>query len=580
MIEDPPLRNPIPEDDPKRIVQVPVSTLESFMTTGSLKFSASGPRLVFFALLGSGLLLSVALHFSDLGSNRILGHNIFFHLFARHEWIVVLLLLLWFFVWGDRAGGTLKPPGRKLIWGLALGAVLIAAGGAAGVMRFYPLSADDFLMTFQARTYAEGVLFPQVGAPWLEFENLLRGSFIRFREETQQWTPQYLPVHAAILALFGQVGAAMWVNPLANAASILILVAISRRLWPDRPETHGLASLLLFESSQFHIWGMSWHSSAMHLFFNLLWIWLWLRPERWALGLLPWLGGLAMGLHQPHVHWLIALPFLGAMVGRRRWRALIYLGMVYAGFGGLWLWFMWQRGVGSGAAEAGMQWIPSLNQVVYRWMHAILIATWNHPLAVLGTLGALVYWRRLPTASRCLLAGVLLSFFFYLAFRGHGGHGWGSRYSHPILGHLALLAVAVWNLQPAVRISGFSLSPGGLVPATVLCLVLLLPIRCGQVGSFVAPYARVDAAINSMDADVVLIRGLEGYYAWDLLRNDPFLRERPVRMRGWFLNPQTRASLERRFRVMEVGRQEFGQHGLPLISPEVEMEWMRKNGTP
>ena len=69
-----------------------------------------------------------------------------------------------------------------------------------------------------------------------------------------------------------------------------------------------------------------------------------------------------------------------------------------------------------------------------------------------------------------------------------------------------------------------------LVLASAASVLVLLPLRAMQVEGMIRPYAVAAKAIDRTPADVVLIDPTGLFYAADLVRNDPFLRNSPKRM--------------------------------------------------
>jgi hypothetical protein len=59
-------------------------------------------------------------------------------------------------------------------------------------------------------------------------------------------------------------------------------------------------------------------------------------------------------------------------------------------------------------------------------------------------------------------------------------------------------------------------------------LLIQLPLRCFQAESFVRPYARTAAVLHAMPKDIVALDARDAWYSADLIRNDPFLEQRPM----------------------------------------------------
>ncbi len=72
-----------------------------------------------------------------------------------------------------------------------------------------------------------------------------------------------------------------------------------------------------------------------------------------------------------------------------------------------------------------------------------------------------------------------------------------------------------------------------------MSLLILLPLRGWQARELIAPYAEADAAIRRSDAEVVVVDTTGLHFGLDLVRNDPWLRNRPKVMDLVWLRPAT-----------------------------------------
>jgi hypothetical protein len=195
---------------------------------------------------------------------------------------------------------------------------------------------------------------------------------------------------------------------------------------------------------------------------------------------------------------------------------------------GIVFWLAWMREIQPNSAEAarGMG-LPTLVPVISRLMNLGQFVGWQNVAALVLGAFAILKWKSLPTPARDLAWGILATFCFYLLFSGSGGHGWGARYMHSVLGNFALLGTVGLLLMPDVlRGQGRRI----VIAGTVLALVLL-PLRLIQTERIVRPFAAAQRAVESQDVDVVVIDEVSGWYMQDLVRNDPFLRNRPIILR-------------------------------------------------
>jgi hypothetical protein len=78
--------------------------------------------------------------------------------------------------------------------------------------------------------------------------------------------------------------------------------------------------------------------------------------------------------------------------------------------------------------------------------------------------------------------------------------------------------VAALRSQPQSALSGY------LAGCAILSLVLLTTFQALQVRSFIARHLDQLPAVAGGEVRVVIVNPRSGYYAWDLVQNDPFLR--------------------------------------------------------
>jgi hypothetical protein len=302
-----------------------------------------------------------------------------------------------------------------------------------------------------------------------------------------------------------------------------------------------LALLFLVLSAQFLVTSMGAYSMAAHLCLNLFWLWLYLRNDRVGLAAAPWVGVLALGLHNPIPHALFAAPFLLRLLRERRFAWVGYSAVVY--IAGALAWYQWLQFaqtdvdgsiavIGAGTAGAGLGGgvfntfaFPSLFRWFVQGVSLSLLLTWQTPVVALFLPVALISWRRLGAVERDLAAGLIGTWLFYAFFNADQGHGWGYRYMHAVLGNAALLAASgaeeLWR-------GGRQALVGRLVVASALVTVAVQwPLRAVQTERFVRPYAAAHAYVASRPAEVVTVDPRFAWYARDFVRNDPFLEGSP-----------------------------------------------------
>jgi hypothetical protein len=511
--------------------------------------------------------------------------NIFFRLYGLHEapflWLLAIFALgLWFI--GRRDVNPLTAPRTKADpSGFAKMSVLAAvavflttAAGTLVIMHSTPLSMDEFAAVFQARILTTGQLTATIPLEWQPFAKALVPHFISYRAAEQVWLSSYLPAYAAIRALFSVVSAELLVNPVLATVSVLSLAGASARLWPGDVRRGRLAILFLASSSQFLLMSMTGYAWAAHLCFNLLWLYLVLRDDRLGLATAPWVGAIALGLHNPFPHALFAAPFLLRLLRTRRVGWIAYYAAIYAAASLAWYRLMAfsHSQVARGAAVEEFA-LPTAQGYFVQGMNLSLLLTWQSPAMALLLVAAVFLLRSLKQAERDLMAGIVLTFAFYFLFPQNQGHGWGYRYLYSVLGSAALLAASA-----TVALTG---PTGGVIrrlviASSVVALVVQVPLRLLQAERFVRPYAATLDFIASRPADVVIVDPSSAYYGRDLIRNDPLSRSRPITLSLTTLTRMDVQELVRRYpgRVYLLTVPELQRLGLSTFGPGPA--WVRR----
>ena len=196
-----------------------------------------------------------------------------------------------------------------------------------------------------------------------------------------------------------------------------------------------------------------------------------------------------------------------------------------------------------------------------------LVLSWSAlatPLLV--ALGACRIFRARPIVQDAAIS-CLLTFGFYYFFRLDQGHGWGYRYFHGTLSCFIIVAVAGWEELVAWR--GRRTAWNFLQAGVLASLLLGLPLRCYQAESFIRPFARASEAIHSIPAEVVGIDPHAAWYSADLIRNDPFLEDRPVMVALIRLWPREVAVLAGQGTAQFVKKPQLQSYGLTTeINPD------------
>jgi hypothetical protein len=491
--------------------------------------------------LAIGLMLAFVLIASGAARPIVGRNNIFFVLFARNEPThlaimllgIVLTYLLMMLRWVTNSESTRSFRKHRLVSALelrftpvvAMIIFAITAWGAKFVLHDHPLSMDEFMADFQARIFVAGSISGAVPEPWIPFARALAPLFAIYLPETQSWVSGYLPVYSGLRALFMTVGLGHVLNAVLGSASVVLIGLIARRLWPSEGSARIVAIILFISSAQFLIMSMSSYSMPAHLFFNLAWLYLMLLDTRWSMAAAPWVGCLALGLHQVHVHALFAAPFLLQLLISRRWLMAWYFGAVYVVGIATWVWWTVKFRPGLIEAAPNFMGAPAASQITIQLLDVASLVSWQALPTFLLFGIALLNWRYLPSVARSLLLGVGLTLAFYLLYQSDQGHGWGYRYAYSVLGNIVLIATFGWVLVQ--RSLGSHKAWAIMIPGLVLFWAVQFPIRVAQVESFTRPFAAASAYIASIPRDFVIIdRGI-AWYAQDLVRNDHRLMNSP-----------------------------------------------------
>jgi len=507
-------------------------------------------------------------------------YSAFYVLFARDEFwglgLVATFSLSAALFFSEKMVGKVSPFPRLCaqlfrhvpIFVIAAAVFAIAALGARFVCRHYALSADEFMSDFQAQIFLQGKITAEVPSQWVPAVRVVKPTYVDYLPKTHSWKATYLPVYAAMRAIFQAAYLQSLLNPVLAALTVLALYGTVRNVWPDERQDAFVAALLLGTSAQFLVMAMTSYSMPAHLAFNTVWLWLYSRSDSRRFYLAPFVGVLAIGLHQPIVHAVFVAPFLFRLVLERRWRAVLIYGLVYLfGCAGWFIWRVIYSPPSAGAVTSFFRlWNPSM--LVIQPMDLLLVIGWSAlatPLLVVLGLKGILYQRPIiqDAAISCLL-----TFGFYYFFYLDQGHGWGYRYFHGTISCLIIVAVAGWRaLRKSVGLERWR-AGAFLAVSLIVSLVAVLPLRCYQAESFIRPYARASQAIHSVSVGVV---GLDPHFAWysaDLIRNDPFLKNRPIVAALIDLRPSEVDALKRGGTARFVSRAELEGFGLTTTPPE------------
>ncbi|MEY2943045.1 MAG: hypothetical protein RLY97_1059, partial [Pseudomonadota bacterium] len=425
----------------------------------------------------------------------------------------------------------------RMVLLIALAVTALCYAGHRWLLLNYDLSRDEQMAVFDSAIYAQHHMAWPLPLAWQVDANLLNTLFMLPVKSPAAWVSGYLPVHAMLRAGFGAM-----TGPLMTGASVVLLWAVARRLWPDDKEPAVVALLLALGSGQMVMMGMTAYAMPAHLAANLLWLWLFLADKRRMDLAAIVLGFLATGLHQPLFHPLFVAPWLLVLLLDRRWGRLGYFALSYTAIGLFWLY--WPHithdlitGPHSLAETGDASYLTRLFDTIrqnggnlqlmganllrfFTWQHALLL-----PLLLAGRMVAL-HDRR----AAALALGFIAPAMMMAIILPYQGHGWGYRYLHGVIGNAALLGAYGWRHLAAwhTRLHG-QLRPI-MLRVTVAGLVVILPVQMAMAHHFIAPFAHANARITASGADYAIIGADDGPFALDLVLNRPNLSNRPIRL--------------------------------------------------
>lgn len=517
--------------------------------------------------------------------------------------LVVLLVGHWY---GDQHPGDTEWVDRMLRTldrnRYAVAAVLwvVLCVGSLWVYRNHPLSMDEYAAVFQAKVFAAGAMhgtFPAALLDYLippDFQN----NFLMVNGSTGAVMSAYWPGYSLLLAPFVWLGIPWACNPTIVAASFLLIGRIARDLI-DSPYSSGWALLFALASPAFVANGITYYSMPAHLLFNLTFAWLLLVPTPLRMFLGGLTGGFALVLHNPFPHAAFALPWI-AWLAIQRGRFLKNMGFLVAGYlpfalllgAGWWIWrqqilaevvqpvaagqkvvslvapdFL-ERMQGLLRGFTGFLHWPDVGIMYTRLGGLTKLWLWASPFLLL-----LAWWgahgEKKP-GIRLLGASALLTFFVYFLIRFDQGHGWGYRYFHSAWGVLPILAAL-----GVVKLTGEGSRVYRQVALlAVLSLVVLNAFRFVQMGQFMqAHLAQFPPRVEASGRKIYMHYG-RGYYALDLIQNDPWLRGDEV-----VLLVRNEADVQRMLEYFPRARPVAGnQYGITAV--QAEPGWLSRDGRP
>ncbi len=432
--------------------------------------------------------------------------------------------------------------GYEIVICMVAAVVVIVFTGWWIVCWRYPLTKDEYWALFDAEILRRGHILAGVPVTWRPYVPALARVWRLETPGNQFWASTYLPMNAAFLALFGAIGSTALAGAFWSGLSIILTYLLGRRFWPERRDAAFVAAVLLATSSQLVVTAMTPYAMSAHLALNLAWLCLFLHKGRWAQCGAVAIAFVATGLHQWIFHPLFAAPFVAQLWAERRWRKAAFHTTAYSLICLFWISYPTLLLVGHGvdvrAAFSGQAHGASTTALAEAFKPAggglmaenlFRFVVWQNPLttplALIGMGFALRSWRG-PLPS--LAAGAIATVLFLALLVPAQGHGWGYRYLHGFLGSFCLLAAYAWTkLTGGVGEASKPRAWAAFAAACLFAVMLLLPLRLFQVWTMIRPNARAVAAIQTTPADIVIVDPTGSFFGGDLIRNDPWLANKP-----------------------------------------------------
>ncbi len=470
------------------------------------------------------------------------------------SWLLMAMLLVAMVPAVQQAGSRLarwfgENPGIVA----TLSIVLLAAGARFAYMA-HPLAMDETAAYMQSEAFAAGALLGRLPAPlmdWLVVPGF-QAHFFQVSHQTGEVASAYWPGFALLLTPFVAAGVPWLCNPVLGGLSVWAVQRMARKL-TGSVEVAGTAALFMLASAAFVVNAISFYSMTAHLLSNAVFVLLLLNPSPRRALAAGAIGGLSLTLHNPVPHLLFAVPWLLWLLfqkDRVRLCTAVAIGylpwVVIVGFA----WHLFTLSLvpvaadGTVTAEIGP--IAELNRqlaAIFRLPDGELLDArlvglaklwlWATPAMVLVAVAG--YWRfRRDWRFQLLFASAALTFIGFLFVPVSQGHGWGFRYFHSAWFVLPLFAAAT-VATPSGSGNSAQRSRSNILGryaqgAALGGLLVLTPFFVWQVHGFIAGHLAQLPATDHGRPRVVIINPYTGYYAQDLVQNDPFLRDPVIRM--------------------------------------------------
>jgi len=506
------------------------------------------------------------------------GMSRYVYVYVDYPGFFVSAVLLIAVAWAARKGGDFAWVDRIPVGVVALCTLVLSVIGTHVVHLGYAFSPDEWMQRLQAEIFAHGELAGNVPPEWREYGRAMYHGFAHYDPATGAVASSYRPGMAALIALFDLAGLGLYVSAFMTAGSVLLTASLARMLWPDSRSAPVIAALLVATSSQALAAAMTSYAMPAHLFFNLLWLRLFLLDKWWAHVAAALCGVFTASLHQVHPHVFFAAPFFLLLLRPFRPGVLAWYVAVYAlGHLAIIGWDRMAMGDSLAVAQTGeltfqqflqrvarLAQIPSLIDWATIGAHVVRFLAWQS-LALSLLLLFTLYRRAWPPLLVLMAASIATSLLPYPFLLPEQGHGWGYRYLHGLIGALALIGTAGWVQMERLHGQAFR-QP--VVLCFAMTLAVVIPVRAFLIERTIEPWLVGTEAALAMPADVVIVDRIAVSYGLEIPRNGPYAAERPVVMMMNNLSADQIRRLCSNYRVAAFAVDEAQQAGIPTRTLE------------
>lgn len=499
--------------------------------------------------------------------------------------LMILPVIMLAFFWWPCVHIPRWMPSTASVLTLAGLLALVLWAGTHWLMLDYPLTRDEHMVVFDAQIFTAHQLAQPLAPNWQPFTSALIPDWLLQVPNNALLISHYLPGNAMMRAGFSIIADPALMNPVFCAIGFIALFDIARRPFSETPAAIWVVLATYLLSTQVLVNAMTNYAMTGHLALDLVWLALFLRGKRWQHAIAMAIGAWAIALHQVTYHPLFVAPFIVMLLNQRRWLLFSAYCCAYGAAFVLWLSYpsivVSFYGIEASAGRSSGL-IGFFNQSI--WPHFAAIDPSRAVFMEFNILRFLVWsplfliplvvlaWpdiRRIDSLALPLFLGIVLMLLMRTILLPYQGHGWGYRSIHGLIGNFALLAgygYVHWAKHDRARADGTVALLGG---GTAL---ILIPFLFWSAHQFVAPYARLSAAIERQPSDFVVVDTQTSLAAIDQVRNRADLANRPLVFASSHLSNAQLSELCARGSVTWVGADDIAAAKLPMPAAKLRYD--------